>query len=520
MDPQHDRLRADSFSVASGWTVLTAVFPGIGLIRAGHRALGNLVIGLAIGALAALGVLIAVRREWALAMLVNPTFLRVTGVVLGAMALLWILAIVAVHLRIRPLPIQTWQRWAGFAMVTVLTFAVGAPSAVGARYAWSQADLVTSVFGGNTAPTTGGVPQAWKSKGRLNVLLLGGDSGPDRTGMRTDTVMVASIDTTTGDTVFFGLPRNTARMPFPDGPLRKAYPNGWYDGHNADDPMFMLNAMYEFVPEQHPELFPDKTHAGGNVMKASVGEALGLPIDYYAVVDLAGFERLIDAMGGVTVNINSYIPMGGSTDTHTPPKQWLSPGANQHLDGNQALWYARGRFGSDDFQRMARQRCVLSALADQANVPNLLSRYEAIAREFQGVVTTDVPQGDLASVLNLALLMRSGNTRSIVFTNGTAGFHSAHPDFALMKTQVQEAIKESARKATPSPAASSAPAASTEATPAPPRPRRAPARPPARRRPRRPRRRPRRPRPASMSAPSVRTIRWPHRKRSRTRRTG
>lgn len=465
MDPQHDRLRADSFAGATGWTVLTTVIPGVGLIRAGHRALGNLVIALVVGAAAALGVIIAVHREWALALVVNPAFLRVAGVGLGVVGLAWVGTIVAVHLRVRPLPVRRWQRWAGFLMVVVLTFAVAAPSAVGVRYAWSQADLVRAVFGGNTAQMAGTVPQVWKEKGRLNILLLGGDSGPDRTGMRTDTVMVASIDTTTGDTVLFGLPRNTARMPFPAGPLREAYPDGWYDGYNADDPLYFLNALYEFVPEQHPELFPDTTHAGGDAMKAAVGEAMGIPIDYYAVVDLAGFERLIDAMGGVTVNINSYIPMGGSTDAHVPPKQWLSPGASQHLDGNQALWYARGRYGSDDFQRMSRQRCVISALADQANVPNLLSRYEAIAREFQGVVLTDIPQEDLPSVLNLALLMRSANIRSIVFTNGVAGFRSAHPDFALMKTQVQEAIKESYAK-TPA-TTPAAPAAPTTPTPTP-----------------------------------------------------
>ncbi|MEA5155479.1 LCP family protein [Raineyella sp.] len=467
MDPQPDRPRADSFAGAAGWTVLTTVVPGVGLIRAGHRALGTVVLSLVVAALVTLGVLVAVRREWALALVVNPVFLRGAGIGLAALGLLWVGTVVLVHLRLRPAPVRTWQRWAGFLMVTVLTFAVAAPSAVGARYAWSQADLVKAVFGGNTAQAAGTVPQVWKQKGRLNVLLLGGDSGPDRTGMRTDTVMVASIDTTTGDTVLFGLPRNTARMPFPAGPLHKAYPNGWYDGVNADNPLYFLNSLYEFVPEQHPELFPDTVHAGGDAMKASVGEALGLNIDYYAVVDLAGFERLIDAMGGVTVNINTYIPMGGSTDAHILPKQWLSPGADQHLDGNQALWYARGRFGSDDFQRMARQRCVISALADQANVPNLLSRYEAIAREFQGVVQTDIPQEDLPSVLNLALLMRTANIRSIAFTNGVAGFRSARPDFALMRTQAQEAIKESYTKASPSATPSAAPQTSTTPTPTP-----------------------------------------------------
>lgn len=474
MHPQPERLRADSFAAAGVWTAVAALFPGIGLIRAGRRRRGYLVIGLVLGALVALAVVVAVRREWALAMLVDPTFLHVAGVLFAAIGLLWVLVIVVTYRTVRPVPGPPWQRIAGFLLVGVLSFAVAAPIAVGARYTWSQADLVRSVFGGNVAGSRmdgSSVPEEWREKGRLNVLLLGGDSGADRTGLRTDTVMVASIDTRTGDTVLFGLPRNTARMPFPEGPLRDAYPNGWYDGWNGDNAEYFLNSMYEYVPAENPELFPDTTHAGGEVMKASVGEALGLPIDYYAVVNLAGFERLINALGGVTVNINSYIAMGGSTDAGRPPEKWLSPGPDQHLDGNEALWYARGRFGSDDYERMARQRCVMNALADQANVPTLLGRYEAIAREFQSVVLTDVPQSDLPAVLDLALMMRQGNMRSIVFTNGQAGFWSANPDYDQMRDRVQQAIDESHQDATPAaPAPSStapAPAATTAAPEAP-----------------------------------------------------
>lgn len=487
MHPQPERLRADSFAAAGVWTAVAALFPGIGLIRAGRRRSGYLAIALTVGVLGALAVLAVVRREWALAMLVDPAFLHVAGVLFAAIGLLWVLVIVSTYRTVRPVPGQRWQHIAGFLLVGLLSFAVAAPIAVGARYAWSQADLVRSVFGGNMASSRAAgssVPQEWKEKGRLNVLLLGGDSGADRIGLRTDTVMVASIDTNTGDTVLFGLPRNTARMPFPEGPLSEAYPDGWYDGWNPDNPEYFLNSMYEYVPAENPELFPDTTHAGGEVMKASVGEALGLPIDYYAVVNLAGFERLINALGGVTVNINSYIAMGGSTDAGRPPEKWLSPGPDQHLNGNEALWYARGRFGSDDYERMARQRCVMNALADQANIPTLLSRYEAIAREFQSVVLTDVPQEDLPSVLDLALMMREGNMRSIVFTNGQADFWSADPDYDLMRDRVQQAIDESHQDATPAapapqepvpvtsapeePAEPAAPASTAPATSAPP----------------------------------------------------
>ena len=81
----------------------------------------------------------------------------------------------------------------------------------------------------NEASEEPGEPQPsvdpWAKKPRLNLLLLGGDAGKGRTGTRTDTVIVASIDTKTGDTTLVSLPRNTGRMPFPaDSPLQRLLP--------------------------------------------------------------------------------------------------------------------------------------------------------------------------------------------------------------------------------------------------------------------------------------------------------
>ena len=456
MAPQHARRRAATFAATIGWTVLATLIPPVGLIRSGLRRTGVVLLGLGAGGLIGLVAVGLTRREALLSLGVHPDALHALGIGLGVVAVGWVLAIVLTHIRLRPIPTGAPQRVLGSVLVLVLSFVVAAPMTVGARYTYSQADLVNTVFGGNT-PAAAATPNAWQQQGRLNVLLLGGDAGDDRVGIRTDTVMVASIDTNTGDTVLFGLPRNTARMPFPKGPLRDAYPNGWYDGYDSDDAEYFLNSMYAYVPAEHPELFPDQEHAGGDVLKASVGEALGLKIDYYATINLDGFERLINAMGGVTVNVNTYVAMGGSTDKGVPPKKWLTPGPDQHLDGHDALWFARGRYGADDYQRMARQRCVMHALADQANVPTLLTRYEAISREFQQVITTDLPTSQVPAVLDLALLMREGNMRSIVFTHGKQGFSSANPDFDLVRTQVKQAIDESHR--------SDAPASSPTASP-------------------------------------------------------
>ena len=96
-------------------------------------------------------------------------------------------------------------------------------------------------------------------------------------GTRTDTVIFASIDTRTGDTTLFSLPRNTARMPFPsDSPLRQLLPQRLHR-RRRENAEFFLNAMYQDVPDRVPKnVLGDTDNLGADVMKLSVGEALGL----------------------------------------------------------------------------------------------------------------------------------------------------------------------------------------------------------------------------------------------------
>ena len=174
----------------------------------------------------------------------------------------------------------------------------------------------------------------------------------------------------------------------------------------------------------------------------SVGEATGLKVDYYVLINLQGFTKLVNALGGITVNINTYIPIGGNTDLHIPPKEYLKPGPNQKLDGRSALWYARGRYGSDDFARMDRQRCVINAIIKQANPTNMLARYEQIAKASKDIVITDMPQEVLPLMVDLSLRVKDGNVRSIVFKHGVDGFLSPDPDFPRMRQRVKAALAE------------------------------------------------------------------------------
>ena len=120
------------------------------------------------------------------------------------------------------------------------------------------------------------------------------------------------------------------------------------------------------------------------------------------LVNLQGFKEIVDAMGGVTVNINEPVAIEGDTDRGIPPTDYLDPGADQHLDGYEALWFARGRWGSDDYERMVRQRCMVDALIEEANPLNLLRRYHELAEAGKEIVRTDIPRALLPAFVDLA----------------------------------------------------------------------------------------------------------------------
>src|SRR5215207_7070944 len=441
------------------YTIAGTALPGLGLIAARRRIAGWIILGVFLAVLATLAVWATLDLQGLVSLAVRPAVLRALTVGLILLALAWVGVVVTSHLTLRTRPTQT-QRIAGGILVGALAFAVTAPMAVASRYTYDQANLVTKVFGSEkdtksatrptlppAGPSQAGQPQSqdpWANKPRLNILMLGGDAGPNRTGTRTDTVILASIDTRTGNTTLFSLPRNTARMPFPaDSRLHKYYPKG-FTGGNGNNAEYFLNSMYDNVPANVPkDVLGPTDNLGADALKLSVGEALGLPVDYYVLINLQGFTKLINALGGITVNINSYIPIGGDTDRGIPPKEYLKPGANQKLDGYHALWYARGRYGSSDFDRMDRQRCVINAIIKQANPTNMLARYEDVVKAGKDIVRTDMPQEVLPLMVDLSMRVKDGNVRSIVFKHGEAGFYATNPNYSLMRKRVKAALDES-----------------------------------------------------------------------------
>ncbi len=453
--PMTARTPPRTFRRAVALTVAGTAIPGLGLIAGRRRIIGSVILGLFAAGLLALGVYAAFDRQGLLARAVDPTTLRRAALALVVIGIVWVAVIIASHLCLRSRPTRG-QRVIGGILVAVLSFAVAAPTAVAAHYSYVTASSVAAVFQSEkdtksaTRPTLegtqNGVPQPqdpWAGKPRLNVLLLGGDAGPGRIGTRTDTVILASIDTRTGDTALFSLPRTTARMPFPSkSPLRKRYPYGFTNG-NGNDPEHFLNAMYRNLPRSVPkDVLGPTDNLGADALKLSVGEALDLQVDYYVLINLQGFSQMINALGGIRLNINSYIPIGGNSERGIPPKEFLKPGPDQKLNGRRALWYARGRYGSSDFDRMDRQRCVINAIIKQANPTNMLARYEDVAKAGKQLVYTDMPQEVLPLMVDLSLRVKDGNVRSVVFKHGEAGFYATNPNFSRMRKQVKAALGE------------------------------------------------------------------------------
>ena len=455
--------RARTLPRALGHVLLGAVVPGAGLLKV-RRWSG---LFLLLPTLAAVGLAVYGYVELGLHPMLelafDPATLEVLALVGAGLTLVWGISLAATYLAARPEPRTRVRAALGAFAAGVLVVALAGPAALAIRYAVVQADLVQSVFQGNRTATVRELPHEitradpWGGLNTVSVLLLGGDYGPGRSGVRTDTAVLVRADIPTGDVVMFSLPRNLMNAQFPDdSPLHDLYPDG-FRGY-GDPGNWMLNAIYGQVPLLHPGVLGDSTNEGADAIKQAVEGSLGIPVDYYALVNLGGFKQLVDAMGGVSVDINEYVAVQGDQSAGIPPEEWLEPGPDQHLDGYHALWFARGRYGSSDYSRMLRQRCLIGDIIDEANPVTLLRRYQALAKAGKAIVETDIPARLLPAFVELGLRAKDGDTRSVAFISSRE-FFSGDPDFDWMREKVQRALDPPARRPdrTPTPTPSETP---------------------------------------------------------------
>jgi LCP family protein required for cell wall assembly len=229
-----------------------------------------------------------------------------------------------------------------------------------------------------TTPPTG--------SSRINILLTGVDSAETRSHALTDTLMVVSIDPETGEVAMLSFPRDIAGFPLSDGRTFRG----------------KINSLMTYA-RLHPNEFP----AGPMpTLVNELGYLLGTPIHYFAAVDLAGFRRMIDVVGGVTVDNPRAI--------NDPAYDWLDGrrgfqlSAGVHtLDGRTALAYVRSRQGSgdNDYTRARRQQQVLVALRAKLTTPAMVTRLPAILDAAAETLKTNFPSDRVGEMIALAQAM-------------------------------------------------------------------------------------------------------------------
>lgn len=463
--------------------------PGLGLIVAGWRKAGAVVLGVVVAVAVVVAVQVGRDPLGALGSVLGSGRLSAVAVVVPVVGLAWAVLVVVTHRALRPATTPTGARLMMSGVVGLLCLGVLTPAVLVSQVAVTTRRTVDTIFANGSSATrpdavvtTG--PDPWASKPRLNVLVLGSDAGPTaggiRVGVRTDSIVVASIDTHTGNTVLISVARNLERLQFkPGSKLAQAYPGGYatYPGVSSSDPRSgenLVNSVYRNVPAQHPGILGKTANEGADALKLGLGQSLGLPIDYYVLVSLTGFKQVVDALGGVTVNIDEPVAVGGSHDPTVLPVRFLMPGAAQHLSGYDAQWFARGRFNTDDNSRLRRQRCTINALTTQASAARLLLGYQSLADTAANVTLTDIPPSVLPALVRLGDTVRTHGTQSslVVDQFGLPGLAPADPNWDRVRAAVQLALQRSTTPpratATPAPAsASSRPSAAAPASPTP-----------------------------------------------------
>lgn len=411
------------------WLVaLNLLVPGAAQVVAGNRRLGRfgLATTIAFWALLVIAIVLAVAaRGFALALVTNSFVLGSLVALAVFYGVVWLVLTLDTLRLVRFITIAPGARGLVAALAVVsLVVTVGGSGFVAAN-SLSAIGLL-----GIFAPG----PSQEPIDGRYNILLLGGDAGPDRLGLRPDSISVVSIEAATGAAVIFGIPRNMENVPFVEGsPLWGPFPTGYDCGVEC-----LVSYLYTYGSE-HPELYPDAESAGSNAgieaMRDAVEGITGLTIPNYVLIDMQGFAQLVDALGGVEVDVPARVPLGINGGQVIG---YIEAGV-QRMNGDTALWYARSRYETTDYERMERQRQVQEALLRQMDPANVLLSFQGVSAAGQQVVSTDIPQSMLSYFVELGAKTKELPLTKIDFVPPLIE-EEARPDFALVQATVAAAL--------------------------------------------------------------------------------
>jgi LCP family protein required for cell wall assembly len=414
--------------------VLSAIFPGAGQLYLGERRTA-LIFAAPVIALLAFVVFVFLNRSLAVRIL-DPSVSFALMIVALMYGIWWIVAVV-----------HAWrggwhQGLASAVLVVALILVVGSTDVFGAYQLWRIRNAGEDIFGGinplnetpppatpsptplppgatidpSATPTPrppdyvdpssepsdepepsidpGPTPEYniteidANSDGYLNVLLVGLDWMPGRTSKRTDTILVLSANHETGEVLMFSFPRDSARIPL--------YNGGTFHGK--------INTFAGFA-NRNPEVFPE---GGLKSLAYEAGYLLGIPIDYYASINMPGFQEVVRLVGGVDV-VNTRNITDDTLQFYLPPGEY-------RLGPDDALRYVRSRHGSGgDFGRNERQQQVLSALRKELLKPENLAKLPDIVEALSLVINTDFPPDQIDTLVALADQVEEEPSQSFIF---------------------------------------------------------------------------------------------------------
>ncbi|WP_240506084.1 LCP family protein [Thermoactinospora rubra] len=436
-------------------TAGSAILWGVAHLATGRKRTGTALATVHLALVTTTVTVVAGFGRGLLTLAVQPGWLVAFTVAIAVVTLAWSAVIIWSFVLLRPAISTPAGHVLATGLAGALCVLVIAPGAYAARLAYLSREVVTALFVQNTAPVLAEDP--WNGARRINVLLVGADSAPSRPGVRTDSMTVASVDTATGATVLFSLPRNLQHVPMPPGPARDRFPYG-FTGETPYSPG-LLNEVYQYA-EDHPEIVPGvgRGRRGPTLLKQTISGILGIPVKYYAMIDMAGFAEIIDAMGGVRLTVKEPI-------TYGKYDEGLVPAGTRRLSGEEALWYGRSRTDGDDYVRMGRQKCLLNAVAKQADPLTVLNSFEKLASATKRFVDTDIPQSLLPHLIELSDKVKGAPIRSLQFVPPL--IDTVYPDWDLIRRKVDRALGNRPRhRAVTAVAPSAAPSAAPSGRPA------------------------------------------------------
>lgn len=193
------------------------------------------------------------------------------------------------------------------------------------------------------------------AKDKSTIMIMGVDERGDDVG-RSDTLMIATLDPKKNQAALLSLPRDTRVK---------------IKGHGYDK----INAAYAY--------------GGHNLTKGTVEGFLGVPMDHYVIINIQAFQRIIDAIGGIDIDVEKRMYYEDPWDDDGGLVINLQPGM-QHMDGKTAITYVRFRDEEGDIGRIGRQQKFMKAVMEKITSPSIITKLPSVIKEVMSSVKTDL----------------------------------------------------------------------------------------------------------------------------------